>query len=318
MRFSKRTHYFQPFAQLRIMSNAFIRYRWSILLFLQFMIMQGQAQPFDWQGHRGCRGLMPENTIPAFLKAIDLGVQTIELDIAVSKDNKIVVSHEPWMSDVICSHPDGSPVSKSEAMSLNLFGMTYEEIKSFDCGMRENPKYPKQKKIKTHKPSLEEAIIEVKKYCYHKKLQMPAFNIELKSHPAGYGKMVPPPSTFVALVIAKIRNLNMEHYTTLQSFDINVLEELNKVPDHKFKISYLTQNKKSFKKNLKKLTFRPDIYSPHFKGVKKKTITQAHALGIKVIVWTVNTKKQMQKLILKKVDGIITDYPNLIIKVPKV
>jgi glycerophosphoryl diester phosphodiesterase len=276
------------------------------------MIMQGQSQPIDWQGHRGCRGLMPENTIPAFLKAIDLGVQTLELDIVVSKDNKIVISHEPWMSAIICSHPDGSPVLKEEAMSLNLFGMTLEEIKMYDCGMRVHPQYPKQKKIKTYKPSLEEAVIEVKKYCYKNKLQMPAFNIELKSHPEGYGKLVPYPSDFVAFVIGKIKHLNMEHYTTLQSFDINVLEELNKVPDRKFNISYLTQNTKSFKNNLKKLTFLPDFYSPHFKTVKKKTVKQAHFLNIKVITWTVNTQKQMQKLILKKVDGIITDYPDLI------
>jgi glycerophosphoryl diester phosphodiesterase len=127
--------------------------------------------------------------------------------------------------------------------------------------------------------------------------------------------LVPYPSDFVAFVIGKIKHLNMEHYTTLQSFDIKVLDELNKVPDRKFTISYLTQNKKSFKNNLKKLNFLPDIYSPHFKTVKKKTVEQAHALGIKVITWTVNTQKLMQKLILKKVDGIITDYPDLISEV---
>ena len=104
------------------------------LFFLStFVAMNAQkksAAEFDWQGHRGCRGLLPENTIPAFLKALDfLAVSTLELDVAVSKDGKIIVSHEPWMSHHICTKPDGTPVTKEEAMTLKIMDMTYEEIK---------------------------------------------------------------------------------------------------------------------------------------------------------------------------------------------
>ena len=103
----------------------------TIFLFLntppQYMAAQNT---FDWQGHRGARGLMPENTIPAFLKALDLGVTTLELDLAVSADNQLIISHEPWLNHEICSKADGSPVKKEEAESLAIRKMTADELKN--------------------------------------------------------------------------------------------------------------------------------------------------------------------------------------------
>src|SRR5690606_32523122 len=91
---------------------------------------------FDLQGHRGARGLAPENTLPAFRRALDLGVTTLELDLGVSADAVLVVSHDPWMSPVFCAHPDGRPVEAEEARALRLFAMPYAEIARFDCGLR--------------------------------------------------------------------------------------------------------------------------------------------------------------------------------------
>src|SRR5688572_19393487 len=120
----------------------------TLAAFYLLVIMPVISQSaFDIQGHRGSRGLMPENTIPAFLKAVELGVSTIEMDVVVSMDGQIVVSHEPWMSDVICTRPDGQPVSKKEAKSFNFYQMKYAQIQSFDCGMRLDPEFPNQQKI---------------------------------------------------------------------------------------------------------------------------------------------------------------------------
>ena len=102
------------------------------------------VQKFDIQGHRGCRGLYPENTIPAFIEAVRLGVNTLEMDIVVSRDGQLVVSHDPIMNDVICSKPDGTPVTADEAPKLKLYEMTYAEIKKYDCGIRGNPRFPDQ------------------------------------------------------------------------------------------------------------------------------------------------------------------------------
>ena len=96
------------------------------------MTTSALAQKFDIEGHRGCRGLMPENTIPAFKKALDLGVTTLELDVCISKDGQVVVSHEPYMNSLFCSKPDGSAVTKADEKSLNLYKMPYSEIKKYD------------------------------------------------------------------------------------------------------------------------------------------------------------------------------------------
>jgi len=270
------------------------------------------AQPkIDWQGHRGCRGLMPENTMPAFLKAVELGVTTLELDVVVSADGQIVISHEPWMSHVICSHPDGSLVTKAEEKSLNLYKMNYEEIQRYDCGLRGHPDFPSQQQVKTVKPTLKMVMRSVERFAKENKYKQPRYNIEIKSDPKGYNLYIPEPKKFVEIVLTEIQRLGMEDQVILQSFDINVLEELNKITGRKFEISYLVEKGKKLRKNLDKLTFKPDIYSPNYKSLKEVTIKQAHDLGIKVITWTVNTKEDINKLIGWGVDGIITDYPDL-------
>ncbi|HSZ26331.1 MAG TPA: glycerophosphodiester phosphodiesterase family protein, partial [Cytophagaceae bacterium] len=97
-------------------------------------------------GHRGCRGIYPENTLEGFRRAIDLGINSLELDVVVSKDRQLVVSHEPYMNPEICLKPDGSEITPSEEKQYNLYTMTYEEIKKFDCGLKIHPRFPNQKK----------------------------------------------------------------------------------------------------------------------------------------------------------------------------
>ena len=165
------------------------------------------------------------------------------------------------------------------------------------------------------KPSLEQVVGAVNEYCKENGITHPSYNIEIKSHPDGYSLMVPRPNDFVLLVLQEIRQLEIEERTILQSFDKNILEELNNVTDRNFEISYLVQNSKNLQKNLDALTFRPDIYSPHFRMIKKREIKAAHEMGIKVVPWTVNALKKMITLKRYGVDGIITDYPDLISEV---
>ncbi|MEK7257310.1 MAG: glycerophosphodiester phosphodiesterase family protein, partial [Bacteroidota bacterium] len=268
-------------------------------------------QTFDWQGHRGCWGLLPENSIPAFLKALEFPVTTLELDLAVSKDNRLIVSHEPWMSADICSKPDGSPVTKSEAMNLKIRDLTYEEIKNYDCGSRGNSRFPEQQAMKTHKPSLAEVVAEVKRYCTEKGKPMPRFNIEIKSLPEGDGIFTPMPEEFVKLVLDEINALKIKELTCIQSFDVRPLQVLKKL-DPAVTIALLVENMDGVEKNLERLGFQPDIYSSYYVLLRKKAVKKLHEQGIKVIPWTVNSVKAMEKLRRWGVDGIITDYPNLI------
>ena len=262
---------------------------------------------FDLQGHRGCRGLLPENTMPAFLKAVELGVNTLELDVVISADKEIVVSHEPWMSHVICSHPDGTPVRKKEKASLNLYHMKYAEIQQFDCGMRGHPKFSQQKKIKAVKPTLKVVVKSSDNFARDKGFPAPHYNIEIKSDEKEYGIYQPQPKDFVRLVVDEIRALDIEDRTIIQSFDVNVLELLNKEEKRKFSISYLVSSGKKLNSSLKKISFKPEIFSPRYQIVSERMVIDCHAIGIKIIPWTVNDQQAMDKLKTWGCDGGITD-----------
>ena len=279
----------------------------------QYLSAQKPKSDFDWQGHRGSRGLMPENTIPAFLKALDLGVKTLELDLAVSADNQLVISHEPWLNHDICSKADGSPVTKEEAESLAIIKMTVAELKKCDCGSRGNPRFPEQQKMAAYKPTLSEMVEAVKQYCVENKRPLPYFNIEIKSQPAWDGKYTPSVSAFAQLVVDELNRLKIKELSSVQSFDPRALEAVKKL-DKAVKTVFLVENINGLKANLKLLTFKPDVYSPYFKLVSQKMVRSCHNMGIKIIPWTVNEVSDMQKMIRLGVDGIITDYPNRIVK----
>jgi glycerophosphoryl diester phosphodiesterase len=266
---------------------------------------------FDWQGHRGCRGLMPENTIPAFLKALSYPVTTLELDLAVSKNGDLIISHEPWMSHHICTKPDGNPVTEKEEKDLKLMEMTYAKIKQFDCGLRGNKRFPKQQKSAVHKPSFKDMVTAVDEFCLKTIRSKPNYNIEIKSHPDGYEKYMPQPEIFVDFVLQEVKDLKIRKRVCIQSFDPNVMNTLIKKDDN-ITNAFLVENKEGIDNNLKKLTFKPDIYSPDFQLLTKESVDSLHAMDIKVIPWTVNKLKDMKRLISWGVDGIITDYPNLI------
>lgn len=270
---------------------------------------------FDWQGHRGARGLMPENTLPAFQKALDLGVTTLELDLAVSADSQLIVSHEPWLNRVICSDEQGKNIEEAaEKTIFAIFKKTAADIAKCDCGSKGNPRFAQQQKIKAHKPTLAEVVHFVKDYCQKTGKALPYFNIEIKSQPEYDNIYTPSVSVFAALVVAEIKRLDIEKNTSIQSFDPRALEAVHKIAPPSVSRVFLVENVKSLETNLQKLTFKPDVYSPYFILVNKKMVEKCHQKQIKIIPWTVNDTATMHKLINIGVDGIITDYPNLMIK----
>ncbi len=266
---------------------------------------------FDWQGHRGTRGLLPENTIPAFIKAVELGVNTLELDIAISKDRIPIVSHDPWMSPEICSKPDGTPVTEEEAKDLKIYGMTYAEIKQYDCGSRGNPHFEEQQAMKVHKPSLRDMVTAVEAYCKKNQLPVPFYNIEIKSRPEWDDVFAPKPDVFASLLLAEMTSLGINDRANIQSFDPRSLHVVKKAAPG-MPLALLVENEDGVDANLARLGFVPQIYSPYFPLLDKKAVEKLHAKGMKVIPWTVDETDKMEQLIDMGVDGIITDYPNRI------
>ncbi|MFT7268078.1 MAG: glycerophosphoryl diester phosphodiesterase [Roseivirga sp.] len=281
----------------------------TILLLFIASCLNAQA-PLDIQGHRGARGLMPENSIPAFMRALEEGVTTLELDVVITKDKQVLVSHDPYMLSGICSKPDGTAVSRDEVKDLNIYQMTFKEVQGYDCGSLGNRRFPEQQKMKTTKPLLSDLITQVEAYLFEKNLPKVGYNIEIKSVENEYELSQPLVGEFSELVLdVIIEKLENERFT-IQSFDFNVLKHINiTYPD--VRLVALIENPRGVESNLSALGFVPEVYSPYFKLLKKKDIEFCHQQGMKVIPWTVNSLKEMQQLADDGVDGIITDYPNL-------
>ena len=267
---------------------------------------------FDKEGHRGCRGLMPENTIPAFLKAVDLNVTTLEMDAVITKDSEVVISHEPFFNHEISKKPDGDTVQESEDRSLNIYQMNYEEVKQYDVGLKPNPRFPHQQKMHAVKPLLKDVIDSVEAYTsLHKKAPV-FYNIETKCSPEGDGIYHPQPAEFVELIMTIIKAKKIEERVIIQSFDIRSLQYLHEhYPSIKNSLLIEDIDKRPFAQQLKALGFIPTIYSPEYSLVTPLLVKQCHDTGVRLIPWTVDDKVEIDRLKKMGVDGIITDYPDL-------
>lgn len=265
---------------------------------------------FDLQGHRGARGLLPENTIPAFLEALNNGVTTLELDVVITKDGEVLVSHEPCMSHEICLKPDGSTISEEEEEKYNIYKMTYTETQQFDCGLKPHPRFPEQKKVKITKPLLRNVIAAAEDHIKSYTLYEVDYNIEIKSERGEEGKSQPSIEEFSERVFDVINKYLPLERVVIQSFDFRVLQYWHK-KHPQVRLAALVENKKSVEANLRELGFTPSVYSPDFTLLKsQQAVLDLKKKKIRVIPWTVNAPEDMRRLRAWGVDGIITDYPN--------
>jgi glycerophosphoryl diester phosphodiesterase len=265
---------------------------------------------FDLQGHRGARGLVPENSIPAFLKALEIGVTTLELDLAVTKDLQLVVSHEPWFAASICFDSLGGLIDPEKERRYNIYQHTYQQVQSYDCGSKGNARFPGQVKQPVTKPLLTD-VIEIAE-AYRIKYDLPQFryNIEIKSHPEGDGIYHPKPEEFAVLLRKTLEGRLPSERVQIQSFDFRALQAWKRLYPSWGALVMLVENGKSLEENLKNLGFIPEVYSPYFQQLDAETVALAQKKGMKVIPWTVNETKDMEQLLQWGVDGIITDYPD--------
>lgn len=270
------------------------------------------AMGFDKQGHRGCRSLLPENTIPAMIKAVDLGVNTLEMDVVITKDKQVILSHEPFFNHEITTKPDGKFVTEIEERSLNIYQMTYSATQMYDVGSKPHPRFPNQQKIKVSKPLLVDVIDTVEAYCREKLLSLVNYNIETKTLPAADNIYHPAPPEFVDLLMNVILSKGIEKRVIIQSFDFRTLQYVHKKhPAIRTAMLIDEKDKRTFDDQLKSLGFTPSIYSPHFSLVTKALIQTCHEKNILVIPWTVNDPAKMKEIQLMGVDGMITDDPTL-------
>ena len=267
---------------------------------------------FDKEGHRGCRGLMPENTLPAMLKALDLGVTTLEMDAMVTKDRKVILSHDPYFNPDITTKPDGSFFTAKEEKQYTIFNMTLEETQLYDVGLKPYARFPKQQRIAATKPLLSEVIANADAYALLKQRPLPFYNIETKSKEGTDGINHPAPQEYVDLLMAIVKEKKVGERVIIQSFDPRTLQVVHHdQPGIKTALLIEDFDKRTLKDQLQQLGFTPTIYSPAYSLVTPALISDCHRKKIKVIPWTVDDKKEIDRLTHLGVDGIITDYPDL-------
>jgi glycerophosphoryl diester phosphodiesterase len=293
------------------MFNYFITCALAIFPFFLGAQKDTMSKKTEIHGHRGFRGYYPENTITAFKEAVRLGVDALELDVVISKDSQVVVSHEPWFNYRICTEPDGERVRALR--QHNLYKMNYAEIKTYDCGKRGNTEFPKQKAVAEYKPLLSEAIATIDQFCKDNNLPLITYNIEIKSGKIGDGKWHPAPQKIAELVYSVLKESDINERILIQSFDIRSLQAIHKL-DPELRIGLLIANTGSVDHNIRKLGFTPYMYNPSLKLTKEHTVRQAHQHGCRIMPWTINDEEDMKKLMHWGVDGLITDYPNIALK----
>ncbi|MBS1563644.1 MAG: glycerophosphodiester phosphodiesterase [Bacteroidetes bacterium] len=267
---------------------------------------------FDTEGHRGGRGLAPENTIPAMLKGLDAGVTTLEMDAMITKDRKVILSHDPFFNPAITTLPDGGFIPPADAKKYVIFQMDYADVQKYDVGLKPYPAFPQQERVKASKPLLGEVIAQADAYARQKQRPLPFYNIETKSNPATDGVNHPGPDEYVDLIMAVIKEKKVEERVIIQSFDPRTLQSLHKrYPDIKTALLIEGNDKRALATQVEQLGFTPTIYSPFFSLVNPALLKECHHLKMKVVPWTVNDKKEIDRLRGLGVDGIISDYPNL-------
>lgn len=269
---------------------------------------------FSAEAHRGGRGLMPENTILAMINAMKIdGITTLEMDTHITKDGKVVVTHDDYLSPAFMLTPDGKDIPETEAKKYPIFGMNYNDVKAFDLGSKYFALFPQQKKIKTHISLLADLIEAVQHDIKVNHRKQFFYNIETKCSEPGDGITNPDPEKFVELLINVLQKKKILAYVVIQSFDKRTIQIINKkYPE--IRTSFLVANKKSYEENIADLGFKPFILSPVWQMVNEDLVAKAHADHVKIIPWTANTAEDIIKLRALKVDGIISDYPDILVQ----
>lgn len=313
-----------------------------MLIGLLFSSAAFAQQKLDVQAHRGGMALLPENTIPAMLNAVKLGAKTLELDVVISADGKVVVSHDTYMSATFMSKPDGTEIDKTDEKNHNIYQMAYDSVRKYSLGIKTHPMFPEQEKLKSHKPLLSDLIDSVEAYVKLNNLKPVYYNIETKCSPLGDDKFHPKPAIFVQSLMQVINQKNIKPRLIIQSFDVRTLQILHQT-EPSVKLAILVQGKMNltadqlkkygltaqeveayFKQmNAKKagldedlanLGFTPAIYSPYYSGVDAAMVKKVHEKNMLILPWTVDKKEDMIALAKMGVDGIITNKPDLLIE----
>lgn len=290
------THYLPPVCRASPHYIAYMlemmRMKPLYLILLGVAMTAFSAPKITVQGHRGARSVLPENTMPAFEYAIEIGADLLELDISATKDDVLVVHHDQAINKTICTGPEGDRTIRN---------LTLAQVKEFDCGSKQAEGFPHQQlKPGTKVPTLDEVLALAPRGQFQ-------FNIEIKSNPKK-PELAPEPGVFARMVVDAVRKHKLESRVVIQSFDWRTLKAVKAIAPDLTLAALYGGLPKDFVDIAKEAGGVP-IVSPHYLLVTKAKVRKAHAAGLRIIPWTPNEEGQWKKLIGLEVDSIITDDP---------
>ncbi|RYG00910.1 MAG: glycerophosphodiester phosphodiesterase [Chitinophagaceae bacterium] len=265
------------------------------------------------EGHRGARGLVPENTIASMKKALDLGADVVEVDVYITKDGEVLIAHDPFVNRAISTVPGTNELTADDAKKYTWHQMEYADIKKIDVGSKGNPGFPRQTPQPAYMPLLGELIDSVEAYTKQLSRKPAIYNIEIKADPKFDGVYQPDAAVIVKKVMDVVHSKNIGKRFYLQSFDKRQIQEVHKsYPD--VITAYLVSRKLSVDAYLAELGYTPEILSPYYKEVTARTVSDCKKHKMRLVPWTVNTAAEVDSLLALGVNGIITDFPDLLLK----
>lgn len=267
----------------------------------------GAALAFDLQGHRGARGLAPENTLVAFARALSIGVSTLELDLGMTSDGVLVVHHDIWLNPDTTRGPDGAFLA---SRGPAIRSVSLAELKRYDVG-RIKPGTRYAETLAQQRPADGARIptlAEVFDLARRAGARHVRFNIETKLTPAS-GADAPDPETFARAVATQVRNAGLAARVSVQSFDWRTLEVLRRIAPEIERVC-LTSRQTNDATPQQVAAAGCKTWSPNFRDLTPELLAEAKALSLKIVAWTVNNRADMDRLIAMGVDGLISDYPD--------
>lgn len=266
-------------------------------------------------GHRGCRGLLPENTLPAFLHALALGVDVLELDVVISADQQVVISHEPWLTARLGRGPRGEHLDARYERTHNLYQMPYATIRNCVVGEWPHPDFPTQQASLSYRPLLREMLRTTEAACVQLGRSPVGYSIELKSTLAGDGIFHPAPSLFTELVLAEVFAAGVQSRTTLLSFDLRILQAARQqVPGQR--LCLLSETAVPASLLFQQLGFLPDVFGPDYHLLSPALMQELASAypTLRLVPWTVNNVEDLRQVLSWGVAGITTDYPDRLLE----
>ena len=280
-------------------------------------------------GHRGARGLAPENTLTGFACASAIGVHGLELDVLISADEKMVVHHDPCLSSDLCRDPFGNWL---ETSTPAIYALTEARLRTYDVGtMRpgslQEARFPSQQGTNDEPIPMFSDLVG---WWQTLTPYQPVLNIELKSDPR-YPDESPDPDDYARIVVGELKQWHLLTSVWLQAFDWRLLQSIQRLSDQVF-TGYLSSERNHDATVLQEgvspwlAGFDPCHFSsslpeaikaaggrfwgPAFADLSKERVQEAQTLGLSVHTWTLNEDEAFHKAIEFGVDGITSDYPD--------